>query len=120
MKCLLCDFRNNNLEELKKHYLNFQQVDRDNRFFKKLFEEQQNNVFYGKQCVRCKEFLPTAKAKSRYDFLKHYEEKPIAITTVGPIKIYEINFQNHSSDYEFFNSEQTVDEFLFNVKNRIQ
>ena len=72
MKRLLRDFKNNNIEELKKH-LNFHQVDRENRFFKKLFEEEQNNVFHGKQCVRCKEFLATVKSKLRHDFLKHYE-----------------------------------------------
>ena len=48
------------------------------------------------------------------------EEKPVSIITVGTIKIYEIRFENHSSDYNFFNSEQVVDEFLVNVKNRIE
>ena len=104
MRCLLCNFKKNDISELKKHYLNFHQMDRDNGFFKKLFEEEQNNVFHGKKCVRCKEFLPTAKSKTRHDFLRHYEvgrsaalveEKPIAITTISPIKIYEIRFENH-------------------------
>ena len=79
--------------------------------------------------MRCKEFLPTANSKLHHDFLRHYEvsrsaplveEKPIIITNVGPIKIYEINFQSHSSKYDFFNSVRLVDEFLFNVKNRIE
>ena len=129
MKCLVCDFKNNDLEDLKKNYINFHQVDSGNRFFRRLFEEGQNNVFYGGKCVRCKEFLPTAKSKKHHDFMKHYEfgkdaalpeEKPISIITVRAIKIYEIRFENHSSDYDFFNSEQVVDEFLLNVKNRIE
>ena len=129
MKCLLCIFKNNDKSELQNHYLNIHQVDRDNQFFKKLFGEEQNNVFYGKKCLRCNEFLPTTESKAQHDFLKHYdagrdtalvEEKPIAITTIGPIKIYEIRFENHSADYDFHNSEQVVDDFLFNVKSRIE
>ena len=59
--------------------------------------------------------------------MKHYEagknvieEKPLTVTSIGNIKKYEINYQNHSSDYDFYNSESLVDEFLFNVKNRIE
>ena len=63
--------------------------------------------------------------KLHHDFLKHYEvgrtdaaeDKPVTIITVRPINIYEIRFENHSSDYDFFNSEQVVDKFLFNVFN---
>ena len=131
MKCLLCNFKNNSLEELKKHYLNHHRVDSGNCFFNKIFaakEKEENNVFHGKKCVRCGEFLPTVRSKLHHDLLKHYElgretateDKPVTIITVSPIKIYEIRFENHSSDYNFFNSEQVVDEFLFNVKNRIE
>ena len=49
MKYLSRDFKNNNVEDLKKHYLNFHKVDNGNRFFKKLLEEGQNNVFHGKK-----------------------------------------------------------------------
>ena len=70
MKCLLCDFKNDNTTEVKKHYLNFHQVDRENQFFKRLFEDQQNNVPHTKRCIRCKEFLPTAESKSHHNFLK--------------------------------------------------
>ena len=48
------------------------------------------------------------------------QDKPVTIITVGPIKIYEIRFENLSSDYDFFNSEQVVDEFLFNVRNKVE
>ena len=108
-------------------------MDSENRFFKKIFaaeEKEQNNAFHGKKCIKCVEFLPTVRSKLHHDFLKHYElgrasvaaveEKSIRITAVGPIKIFEIRFENHSSDYDFLNSEQNVDEFLFVVKNRIQ
>ena len=104
MKCLLCEFNSNESQKLKDHYINFHKVDSENLFLKKLFKDQ-NNVFHGKRCVRCNEFLPTTKFKFYHDFLKHYE------------KFY---FLKHSSDYDFHNSESLVDEFLFNVKNRIQ
>ena len=129
MKCLLCNFKDNNKLELRNHYLNFHQVDRNNQFFKKLFGEEQNNVFYGNKCLRCNEFLPTIESKVHHNFLKHYdagrnatlvEEKPIAITTIGSIKIHEIRFENHSADYDFFNSEQVANDFLFNVKGKIE
>ena len=93
MKRLLCNFKTNDTTELKKHYLNFHQVNLENRLFKGLFKEQ-NNVFHGKQCIRCKEFLPTAKSKSRHNFFKHYEvgrsaslveEKSIAITLLSAL-----------------------------------
>ena len=44
MKCLLCDFKSNETNEVKNHYLNFHNVDPNNVFFKRLFEDQ-NNVF---------------------------------------------------------------------------
>ena len=78
--------------------------------------------------MRCEEFIPTTRFKLFHDFLKHYnegkdnivEEKPFTVTKIGKITKFEINYQNHSSFYDFHNSESVVDEFLFNVKNRIQ
>ena len=77
--------------------------------------------------MRCEESIPTTRFKLFHDFLKHYnegknivEEKPLIVTKIGKITKFEINYQNHSSFYDFHNSESVVDEFLFNVKNRIQ
>ena len=119
MKCLLCDFKSN---ETKLKIINFHNVDRNNVFFKRLFEDQ-NNVFHGRRCVRCNKFLPTAKFKSYHDFLKHYssgkniiEEKPLSVTSIGNVIKFEISYQEHLSHYNFYNSESLVDEFLFNVK----
>ena len=125
MKCLLCKFKTNETKEVKNHYLNFHNVDRNNVFFKRLFEDQ-NNVFHGRRCVRCNEFLPTTKFKSYHDFLKHYssgknviEEKPLTVTSIGNVTKFEISYQEHLAHYDFYNSESLVDEFLFNVKIRI-
>ena len=76
--------------------------------------------------MKCNEFLPTTKFKS-YHFLKHnssdknvIEEKPLSVTSIGNVTKFEISYQEHSTYYDFYNSESLVDEFLFNVKTRIQ
>ena len=127
MKCLLCNFKSNEKLEVENNYFNFRNVDKNNIFFQRLFHEK-NNVFHGRRCVRCEELIPTTRFKLFHDFLKHYnegkdnivEEKPLTVTKIGKITKFEINYQNHSSFYDFHNSESVVDEFLFNVKNRIQ
>ena len=77
--------------------------------------------------MRCDEFVPTTKFKLFHDFLKHYsygknivEEKPVIVTNIGKVTKFEINYQDHSTFYAFHNFESIVDEFLFNVKNKIQ
>ena len=126
MKCLSCDFKSNEKSEVENHYLNFHNVDKNNIFFQRLFDEK-NNVFHGRRCVRCEEFIRTTKFKLFHDFLKHYsegknivEEKPLIVTKIGKITKFGINDQNHSSFYDFHNSESVVNEFLFNVTNKIQ
>ena len=126
MKCLLCNFKSNEKLEVENHYLNFHNVDKTNVFFQRLFDEK-NNVFHGRRCVRCDEFIPTTKFKLFHDFLKQYgegknivEEKPVIVTNIGKVTKFEINYQDHSTFYDFHNSESIVDEFLFNVKNKIQ
>ena len=117
MKCLLCNFESNEKLEVEKHYLNFHNVDKNNIFFQRLFDEK-NNVFHGRRCVRCEEFIPTTRLKLFHDFLKHYnegkdnivEEKPLTVTKIGKITKFEINYQNHSSFCDFHNSESVVDE----------
>ena len=94
MKCPLCDFKSYDLESVRKHYVDFDNVDRNNHFFKKLFKEQ-NNVFHGKKCIRCNE----------------------TYTNLGERKKYEITFKQHPLDYDFYNAEKLVDEFLLSVKS---
>ena len=74
MKCLLCDFQSNDSENLKKHYIDFYNVDRNNRFFIKLCKKQ-NNVFHGKKRVRCSELLPSSRFNLNHDFLAHYDNR---------------------------------------------
>ena len=125
MKWLLCDFKPNETNKVKNNYLNFHNIDWNNVFFKRLFEDQ-SNVFHGRRCVRCNEFLPTTKFKSYHDFFKYsssgknvIEEKALSVTSIGNVTKFEIGYQEHSTYYDFYNSESLVDEFLFNVKTRI-
>ena len=71
------------------------------------------------------EFLTTKAEAKKYNFLKHYlvgeekptEFKPIEIIKKRDITIYQISFLKHSEEYEFFDPEKVVHEFLFNLKN---
>ena len=128
MNCLLCKFNSKNKLELENHYINFHNVDKENNYFKKLLKEN-NDVFVGERCSKCDEFIPTAEYKKSHNFLKHYkdgkelisDEKPISIVEIGNnIRKYEIKYSEHSSYYDFFNSEKVVDDFLSNVRRKIK
>ena len=128
MKCLLCKFKSKNKLELENHYINFHNVDKENNYFKKLLKEN-NDVFVGERCSKCDEFIPTAEYKKSHNFLKRYkdgkelisDEKPISIVEIGNnIRKYEIKYSEHSSYYDFFNSERVVDDFLSNVRRKIK
>ena len=110
---------------MKNHSINIHRVDSKNEFFKKIFVEDKN-VFCGKRCLRCQEYLPTSRFKIYHNFLKHYNDgetvvhnKPITVTEIGAVKKYEIAFQEHSDSYDLFNSEKLVDKFLLSVKSKI-
>ena len=128
MKCLLCKFIAKDKSEIENHYINFHNVDKENVYFKRLLGKK-NNVFFGEKCLKCNEFIPTVNFKRSHDFLKHYkdgkelvsDEKPISIVDIGSsIRKYEINFSEHSSFYDFFDSASLVDDFLSNVKRKIK
>ena len=109
----------------QKALFRFSQRYRNNQFFIKLFKRQ-NNFFHRKKCLRCSDFLPSSRFKVNDDFLLHYdagrnafEEKPVSYTNFSEIRKYEITFAQHSHDYDFYNAEKLVDEFLLNVKNKI-
>ena len=128
MKCLLCKFIAKDKSEIENHYINFHNVDKENVYFRRLLGKK-NNVFFGEKCLKCNEFIPTANFKRSHDFLKHYkdgkelvsDEKPISIVDIGSsIRKYEIDFSEHSSFYDFFDSANLDDDFLSNVKRKIK
>ena len=132
MKCLLCNFENNEIKQLKEHYLKYHNVDENNYFFKKLINQKKNkNVIHRRKCNYCNEFV--FSNKTDHDFLKHYErgigfdgyadddvDKPVTITNAGGIRKLEITFKEHSSYYDFFDSVAVVDSFLAQIKNLVQ
>ena len=131
MKCLLCDYKNDQVEELKEHYLKYHNVDENNFFFKKLIN-QKKNIIHRKKCNYCNEFVFVNKVN--HDVLKHYERglpiydddgnaddnRPVTITNAGDVKKFEITFKEHSSYYDFFDSVAVVDSFLAQIKKLVQ
>ena len=74
------------------------------------------------------EFLTTDKLKAVHNFLKHnedgksipFEEKPLDILKVPALAIYSIEYSKYKDFYNFYNSEDCVDDFLRNVKYRFK
>ena len=100
MKCLLCNFQSKDQKEKKNHYIYFHRVDSKNEFFKKIFVEDKN-VFFGKRCLRCQEYLPTSRFKIYHNFLKHYNDgetvvdnKPITVTEIVAVKSMKQHFRS--------------------------
>ena len=122
MKCLLCEYKSNNVADINKHYIVYHKINERNFFFLQLFDNQ--NGLIRRDCLRCHEFLTTKLFMTNHNFLKHYldgerkpaEYKPIDIIKKQDITLYQISFEKHSDEYDFFNSEEVVDDFLFNVK----
>ena len=122
MKCLLCEYKSNNVDDIRKHYIVYHKVNERNFFFLQLFDNQ--NGLICRDCLRCHEFLTTKLFMTKHNFLKHYLEgerkpaefKPIDIIKKQDITLYQISFEKHSDEYDFYNAEEVVEDFLFNVK----
>ena len=122
MKCVLCQY-DNELNDLKEHYIKEHSVDPNNRFFKKLID-QNENVFHWKKCYYCNEFVLKS---AEHNFLKHYgkgfnnndndddDHLPVINTVAGGVRKLEITFDEHASYYDFFDPSEVVDKFLDRV-----
>ena len=132
MKCVLCNYQNNQINDLEKHYVKDHNVDENNVFFKKLIQKKKN-IIHQKKCNHCNEFIFLNKAE--HDFLNHYgrgivddddddndndDNLPVTITYVGDITKFEITFKEHSSYYNFFDSVAVVDSFLAQIKRLVK
>ena len=121
MKCLLCDFVALKEEKVFKHYISYHRINPKNYFFVRLFNLE--NGYFCKGCCRCGEFLVSRKDRASHNFLKHYpegevktvEEKPIKVIKNGEITTYQISFEEHKNEYNFYNAQKIVDELLFKV-----
>ena len=132
MKCLLCNYENNDRKKLKEHYIKDHNVDENNVFFERVINRK-NNSIHRRKCRYCNEFVFLNKRE--HDFLKHYgkgftvgsssssddnDDKPVNISIVGDIKKIEITFKEHSSYYDFFDSVSVGDSFLAQGKRLIE
>ena len=102
--------------------MQYHRINKNNYLFKQL--SQKNNFCIEKTCIRCHKFIPTNKFMIQHNFLEHYEfgeRKPAEFKSIDIIKnkditIYQIDFNKHSEEYDFYNSHEIVDDFLLNVK----
>ena len=127
MKCLLCSSVFNVEKDLFEHYVSFHNIDETNWFFKKLFNLKNSKIL--RKCLRCDEFILDKKSKADHDFLQHYnegksrpfEDKPLDIKILrSNIIIYSIDFHKHQNDYNFFDSEKCLQDFLDNCKYKFK
>ena len=127
MKCLLCRLSFSDQEELYNHYIQFHKIDKSNWFFKNLFDKKNLKIL--KKCLRCEEFIYDTKAKAEHDFLNHFSEgkeepfenKPLIIKNLqNRITIYSIEYSKHKDNYNFFDSEKCVSDFLKNCRNKFK
>ena len=91
MRCLLCSAIFNSNGELIEHYVSYQRVDANNRFFKKLFQ-QSNDMPILHKCLRCDDFITTHDYKAKHDFLKHYDEGQNDLYKHKPLDIIKLQF----------------------------
>ena len=127
MNCILRPASSDNVEKLRQHCIVYHKIDKDNKFFQKLFSPTKKRSILRK-CLRCDGFLSTEKFKVKHDFLKHYadgqnfpfEDKPIEVLKTGGIRSYEISVNKQRNYYNLENVEQVVDDFLKNIRSRFQ
>ena len=127
MRCLLCSAIFNTDEELIQNYVSYHRVDANNRFFQKLIQQTNNSALLRK-CLRCNDFITTRHYKIKHDFIKHYDEgqtdlyedKPIDIINLPFMTKFEINIIKYGEYYNFFNSEEVVDDFLRNARSKFK
>ena len=70
MKCLLCSASFNNVEKLKEHYVIYHKVDKDSKFFQKLFNPaKKGSIFF--KFLKCGDLSATENFKVKNNFLKN-------------------------------------------------
>ena len=60
MKCLLCEYNDNEKDNLRRHYVICHNVDENNLFFQKMINGK-NDGIYNRQCGYCNEFVVANK-----------------------------------------------------------
>ena len=71
MKCLCCNEKFENVEYLKKYFVEYHRVDEENYFYKKLFTR--DRVFCRRKCFRCEHFCASDREEKVHNFLSLYQ-----------------------------------------------
>ena len=104
--------------------MEFHNVDENNHLFRKLFTK--NNNFVPRKCFRCDDFCINRRDEKNHNFLTYYQlggRQPTEDKSLKKIffdensKRYYINFLEHGTFYNFYNSREAVSEFLTVFKN---
>ena len=128
MKCLLYSSIFQNEEDLIEHYISYYNVDTNNRFFQKLFQQSRNCSIFRK-CLRCDDFVTASEFKIKHNFLKHYkkeqnelfEDKPVDVETFGKITKYTISVDKFGrKNHNFENSEEVVEDSFKNAHSKFR
>ena len=127
MKCLLCSASFDNDERLIEHYVEYHKVDRNKKFFQKLFQRSKKGSIFCR-CLRCGNFESTDSFQVKHNFLNHYvdgqtfpfEDKPLEIVRARNVTKCEISVNKHGDCYDFGNVQQVVDDFLRNVRSKFR
>ena len=123
MKCLLCDLKNNDGVELKKHYIHFYLIDKNNYYFKEYFSIDTANR-HSNRCEECRMLFDTCTKNKSHSFLKHFAQSggsnnfSLNILKRSIITHYSIKFSLHKNYYDFYNAEKTVNDFIFSVEKK--
>ena len=117
MNCLLCNYTADDLDKIEEHYVNYHRINKYNFFFRQLMLNK--DALLNIECIRCQKFIATKKYLSQHNFLEHYIDGEIKPAEFKTIDITKDN-KKHSNEYNFYNSQELVDEFLFNVKSRFK
>ena len=127
MRFLLCELNSSNVDELSRHYVQFHKIKKTNYYFKALFEKDSNSCLKIISDTCGKSYYRRRELKNHI-FLNHYQlrgQRPAQNKLLNTLRrsslltIYSINFEQHSNFYDFFNSEQVVEEFLNVVEGNL-
>ena len=117
MECLLCHLRSSEVIEIKKHYVEFHGVNKNNPYFLKLFQPDTLNRI----CLKCSVMFPTCRMKKNHMFLYHYNQRggarqrqnDLTLNVLKRVQItyYSVNFDQHKDYFDFYSTDM-VDVFL--------
>ena len=120
MKCSICYYGSADTESLKHHYISYHQINSNNYFFKELFQPDNYNI-HSERCDECQMQFRNHSQKKNHNFIFHREQQVggstnqqllLNILRRGVITYFSINYYQHRTFYDFFDSEKIVDSFL--------